>query len=271
MRGGDLPATDTVAVTDAELYDAGLAEAVGRFQSRHLEKPLALADYLLAGNPDWSPERIRSVIAKGRETTIWLKNRCRCTFCIGRRSWTTAASCRSAATSTDVTGRFGRPSKPTFPGTDLRSPHSLAASHRPPRPRRSGDPPVGVRLLVNGTRVASRVGVLAAKGRPAGSLVIMSGFRTPAYNAAIGNQTVYSRHLWGDAADVYVDADGNGVMDDLNGDGRSDVQDARVLAGWIDQAVRKVPLVPGGLAAYRRTAAHGPFVHVDARGFRARW
>ncbi|MCG6988905.1 MAG: hypothetical protein LJF06_12095 [Gemmatimonadetes bacterium] len=99
----------------------------------------------------------------------------------------------------------------------------------------------------------------------------MSGFRTPAYNAAIGNQTVYSRHLWGDAAAVYVDADGNGVMDDLNGDGRSDVQDARVLAGWIDQAVRKVPLVPGGLAAYRRTAAHGPFVHVDARGFRARW
>jgi len=99
----------------------------------------------------------------------------------------------------------------------------------------------------------------------------MSGFRTPAYNAAIGNHTVYSRHLWGDAADIYVDADGDGVMDDLNGDGRSDVQDARVLAGWIDRAVRRVPLIPGGLAAYRRTAAHGPFVHVDARGFRVRW
>jgi murein L,D-transpeptidase YcbB/YkuD len=38
-----------------------------------IEKPLALADYLVAGDPDWSPERIRSVIAKGRETTIWLK------------------------------------------------------------------------------------------------------------------------------------------------------------------------------------------------------
>ncbi|MCG6988906.1 MAG: hypothetical protein LJF06_12100 [Gemmatimonadetes bacterium] len=55
MRGGDLPSTDTVAVTDAELYDAGLAEAVGRFQSRHLEKPLALADYFLAGIQPGAP------------------------------------------------------------------------------------------------------------------------------------------------------------------------------------------------------------------------
>jgi murein L,D-transpeptidase YcbB/YkuD len=39
-----------------------------------IEKPLALAEYLLAGDPAWSPERIRSVIAKGRETTIWLKD-----------------------------------------------------------------------------------------------------------------------------------------------------------------------------------------------------
>jgi hypothetical protein len=25
------------------------------------------------------------------------------------------------------------------------------------------------------------------------------------------------------------------------------------------------------LARYRKTPAHGPFVHVDVRGFRARW
>jgi Peptidase M15 len=115
------------------------------------------------------------------------------------------------------------------------------------------------------------VDVVASKGWSPESVVIMSGFRTPEYNTAIGNHTIYSRHLWGDAADIYLDRDGNGVMDDLNGDGRSDVRDARLLALWIDQAVRTVPLIPGGLAAYTPTAAHGPFVHVDARGFRARW
>ena len=27
----------------------------------------------------------------------------------------------------------------------------------------------------------------------------------------------------------------------------------------------------GGLGKYKKTASHGPFVHVDVRGFRARW
>lgn len=112
---------------------------------------------------------------------------------------------------------------------------------------------------------------LEARGIAAGSLRVMSGYRTPAYNAAIGNQTVYSRHLWGDAADVYVDADGDGAMDDLNGDGRATVADARLLARWIEGLGSRPGWRPGGLAAYRANAAHGPFVHVDARGARARW
>ncbi len=37
-----------------------------------IEKPLELADYLLAGDPRWSPERIRAAVAAGRETTVWL-------------------------------------------------------------------------------------------------------------------------------------------------------------------------------------------------------
>lgn len=112
-----------------------------------------------------------------------------------------------------------------------------------------------------------------AAGVPAPSLHVMSGFRTPAYNAAIGNTTVYSRHLWGDAADIYVDLDGDRQMDDLNGDGRSDVGDARVLYEMVDALERKgrESIRNGGLALYRRNAAHGPFVHVDARGNRARW
>src|SRR6185503_19348456 len=35
---------------------------------------------------------------------------------------------------------------------------------------------------------------------------VMSGFRTPYYNSKIGNETSRSRHLYGDAMDIYVDA-----------------------------------------------------------------
>jgi murein L,D-transpeptidase YcbB/YkuD len=60
------------------LHDTPSRELFGRsvrtFSSGcvRLEKPLALADLLLAGDPEWSPERIRAVIARGRETTVWL-------------------------------------------------------------------------------------------------------------------------------------------------------------------------------------------------------
>lgn len=110
-------------------------------------------------------------------------------------------------------------------------------------------------------------------GRAAGTLTVMSGYRTPSYNRAIGNRTTYSRHLWGDAADVFVDTDGDGHMDDWNGDGRSTVADARLLVDLVERTVNRSAgsVRPGGLAPYRRNAAHGPFVHVDARGARARW
>ena len=109
-------------------------------------------------------------------------------------------------------------------------------------------------------------------GYPTASLTVMSGFRTPGYNRAIGNTTDYSRHLWGDAADVFVDTDGDGQMDDVNRDGVSDVRDARWLAGVVEEMMaREGSPRAGGLSVYRRNAAHGPFVHVDARGSRARW
>lgn len=110
-----------------------------------------------------------------------------------------------------------------------------------------------------------------AQGPEAATLEVMSGFRTPAYNRAIGNTTVYSRHLWGDAADIFVDRDADGEMDDLNGDGRSTVADARKLSALVERVEGSHGLRPGGMGVYRRNAVHGPFVHVDARGYRARW
>jgi hypothetical protein len=101
---------------------------------------------------------------------------------------------------------------------------------------------------------------------------IMSGYRTPSYNEAIGN-VKYSRHLWGGAADIFPDGDLDGMMDDLNCDGRSDYRDADVLYDFIDRMYGRpwYERFLGGLAKYKKTSCHGPFVHVDVRGVRARW
>jgi hypothetical protein len=110
-------------------------------------------------------------------------------------------------------------------------------------------------------------------GHPVRRLVIMSGYRTPSYNRAIGN-TRYSRHVWGGAADFYVDdAPADGVMDDLNGDGQVNRQDAQWLAAFINSMSQRGMFGPriGGLGVYGSNSAHGPFVHVDVRGTRARW
>jgi hypothetical protein len=104
-------------------------------------------------------------------------------------------------------------------------------------------------------------------------LTVMSGYRTPAYNKAIGNGT-YSRHVWGGAADIFVDDNGDGVMDDLNGDGRVSRADSEWLARFVDSLERTGRFgdeLIGGIGTYGSTASHGPFVHVDARGYQARW
>lgn len=113
--------------------------------------------------------------------------------------------------------------------------------------------------------------LLADEGVPADALTIMSGFRTPWYNADIGNTTVYSQHLFGSAADVFVDRTGDGRMDDLNGDGRIDVADAEWLADRVAALAAEHPALQGGLSAYPGNAQHGPFVHLDVRGVPARW
>jgi hypothetical protein len=114
---------------------------------------------------------------------------------------------------------------------------------------------------------------LNAAGIEVDSFVIMSGYRTPFYNRSIGNVR-YSRHIYGDAADIYIDENPrDGVMDDLNGDGRYTKKDAEWLVTFIDGLARsgKLDGLLGGLSAYGTTSAHGPFVHVDTRGRLVRW
>jgi hypothetical protein len=111
-----------------------------------------------------------------------------------------------------------------------------------------------------------------AAGHRATTFHVMSGYRTPAYNRSLGNVR-YSQHQWGAAADIFIDENGDGVMDDLNGDGRSDIRDAEVLYRLIDRVAARPEAqgLIGGLGKYRATAAHGPFVHLDVRDRRARW
>jgi uncharacterized protein YcbK (DUF882 family) len=71
-----------------------------------------------------------------------------------------------------------------------------------------------------------------------------------------------SRHIYGDAADVFVDADG---------DGKITIGDARVLLALAADIEARHPDLVGGLSAYPANSAHGPFVHIDTRGVRARW
>lgn len=116
---------------------------------------------------------------------------------------------------------------------------------------------------------------LALHGHPNAHLVVMSGFRTPEYNAlgvgAHGGRARDSRHQFGDAADIYVDTKGDGMMDDLDGDGRITTRDVRVLLASVDRVEAAHPELVGGAGIYGGTKAHGPFLHVDVRGEAVRW
>jgi uncharacterized protein YcbK (DUF882 family) len=115
---------------------------------------------------------------------------------------------------------------------------------------------------------------LKASGIPVEHVGIISGFRTPDYNAGGGNtggRGALSRHMYGDAMDWYVDNDRNGSNDDLNKDGRVNKEDARVIGLAAERVEKKYPELVGGIGLYNPTGAHNGFVHIDTRGYRARW
>lgn len=104
------------------------------------------------------------------------------------------------------------------------------------------------------------------------TLNVMSAYRTPYYNHAIGD-VKYSMHQWGSAADVYVDPEKKNRMEDLNRDKRVDIEDAKFLYDDIERmlALKEFKKLQGGMGYYPATSAHPPFVHVDVRGTAARW
>lgn len=109
---------------------------------------------------------------------------------------------------------------------------------------------------------------LNTRGVPLQTLHMLCGYRTPYYNRLI-HDARYSAHQWGLAADIRLDE----PADDFNHDGLVDMRDAELLYLTVETWEVSHPNsgLVGGMGLYPRTSQHGPFVHIDARGFRARW
>ena len=114
---------------------------------------------------------------------------------------------------------------------------------------------------------------LAAHGVRTDHVRILSGFRAPYYNDRIVAEGAAraSRHQYGDAADIIIDANGDGRMDDLNHDGRLDLGDTQVILRAVERVEKQYPALVGGLGLYHAMGASGPFAHIDVRGTSARW
>ena len=92
-------------------------------------------------------------------------------------------------------------------------------------------------------------------------VTVHSGFRTPSWNL-INRFAGDSRHQYGDAADVAIDA---------NGDGRFTLSDSKLVALAVEAVERNYPDLIGGFGLYSGPRYRTPYVHIDARGTRARW
>ncbi len=94
------------------------------------------------------------------------------------------------------------------------------------------------------------------------ALDVHSGFRAPDHNRRIKRAAKDSQHQYGDAADVAIDA---------NGDGKYTSVDSRMVGLAVEIVELKHPDLVGGLGIYTSGHTRTTYVHIDARGKRARW
>ena len=121
---------------------------------------------------------------------------------------------------------------------------------------------ISTNLLDKLELVAAQVATLSGFENRDLKMDINSGFRTPEHNRGVKRAARDSRHQYGDAADVVIDA---------NGDGRFTDYDSRMVALAVELVERNHPDLKGGLGVYTSRRYHTPYVHIDARGRRARW
>ena len=91
---------------------------------------------------------------------------------------------------------------------------------------------------------------------------VHSGFRAPEHNKKIRRAARDSQHQYGDAADVAIDA---------NGDGKLTAIDSRMVGLAVEIVELKHPDLVGGLGIYTSGHSSTNYVHIDVRGRRARW
>jgi hypothetical protein len=100
---------------------------------------------------------------------------------------------------------------------------------------------------------------------------VISAYRTPFYNRLIGN-VANSRHVYGDSMDLFIDRDGDGRLDDLDGNNLRNSEDVKLLYQLaVEFQEKSKGLYVGGVGKYRPKSSHGGFVHMDNRGYSARW
>ncbi len=103
---------------------------------------------------------------------------------------------------------------------------------------------------------------LGGSVRPELAVNVHSGFRTPLHNARVPRSANDSRHQYGDAADLAIDADY---------DGRITMTDELLVMLAVERVEEKNPDLTGGLGLYYSRRYPTPYVHIDARGKRTRW
>ena len=103
---------------------------------------------------------------------------------------------------------------------------------------------------------------LGSRVRPGLAVDMHSGFRSPSHNSRVERAARDSRHQYGDAADLAVDADG---------DGRITMTDELLVMLAVERVESAHPDLVGGLGLYTSRRYRTPYVHIDARGKRSRW
>jgi hypothetical protein len=122
---------------------------------------------------------------------------------------------------------------------------------------------VNPRLLDKLELVMNEIEKLRGEGPRVKILIdVHSGFRTPLHNHNVEGAARDSRHQYGDAADVTIDADGDGKFTRF---------DSRIVAMAVERVEQLNPELAGGMGLYLSRRFAVPYVHIDARGQRARW
>ncbi len=131
--------------------------------------------------------------------------------------------------------------------------------------------------------------VVRSQGVKLSKFKIFYGYRSPLYNIGSrendGDTTLkspFSTHMYGLAVDIMIDEDDDLVIDDLNRDGKITHADAVVLLRYVNILDNKLQEeksdLLGGAGSYihhdfweRGEYVQSPYVHIDVRGYRARW